>query len=133
MWDFSISPENQNLNTFNDTNDSENLIKVSTCFKSTSAATTGVIWRAEKGVFWDLQHKKQEYQTVMESFTTLSIPLLLKENLSLLKVDTLKILRDLHEKRYVRKLWSDPISAINIIKISWMRTGQIIKTTPQMH
>ena len=52
----------------------------------------------------DNQYKKQEYQTIMESFTTLSILLLPRENLSSARVDTLKTLKDLHEKLYVRKL-----------------------------
>ena len=39
MGDFNITPENHRQKDFTDSNDSENLIKEPTCFKSTSPTT----------------------------------------------------------------------------------------------
>ena len=67
MSDFNMTPENDHLKDFTDSNDFKNLIKGPTYLKSTSPTS---FWQTEKEVLWNLQQTKQEYQTIKSLSTT---------------------------------------------------------------
>ena len=51
MGDFNMTPENHHLKDFTDSNDFENLINKSTCFKNNSLTTIDLFLTHRKGCF----------------------------------------------------------------------------------